>query len=235
MTIASRNQSSHYQEAKSNLQSLVKQTCQVGLGFAVMLLVTAGRPSAFGLSVTVCLGIGFVAWSEVRRLDSSNFSIDEETQRENIKTYYGRSYYRGYSDYVLDGSPLYSKKKKSSKENSWNEELLDSPVQKIQISGKVIEQTAVIFPVCYTKENTFLFATTYQVKKGYFYQIYIKGILSIKSEEIFIEITEESKINTEELERLTKRLVEIYIALHPIAGVANSAIKVIDAKYEKIS
>ena len=65
MTIASRNQISHYQESKSNLQSLVKQTCQVGLGFTVMLLVTAGRPSAFGLSVTVGLGIAFVAWSEV--------------------------------------------------------------------------------------------------------------------------------------------------------------------------
>lgn len=78
MTIASRNQSSHYQESKSNLQSLVKQTCQVGLGFAVMLLVTAGRPSAFGLSVTVGLGIAFVAWGEVRRLDSNNFSINIE-------------------------------------------------------------------------------------------------------------------------------------------------------------
>jgi hypothetical protein len=140
MTIASRNQSSHYQEAKSNLQSLVKQTCQVGLGFAVMLLVTAGRPSVFGLSVTVCLGIGFVAWSEVRRLDSSNLSFDEETQRENIKTYYARSYVRGYSEYVLDGSPLYSNKKKGSKENSWNEELLESLLQKIKISRKVIEQ-----------------------------------------------------------------------------------------------
>jgi predicted DNA-binding protein len=78
MTIASRNQISHYQEAKSNFQSLVKQTCQVGLGFAVMLLVTAGRPSAFGLSVTVGLGIAFVVWGEVRRLDSNNFSINIE-------------------------------------------------------------------------------------------------------------------------------------------------------------
>jgi predicted DNA-binding protein len=76
MTIASRNQISHYHEAKSNLQSLVKQTCQVGLGFAVMLLVTAGRPSAFGLSVTVGLGIAFVTWGEVRRLDSNNLSIN---------------------------------------------------------------------------------------------------------------------------------------------------------------
>jgi hypothetical protein len=127
MTIASRNQISHYHEAKSNLQSLVKQTCQVGLGFAVMLLVTAGRPSVFGLSVTVGLGIAFVTWGEVKRLDSSNFSINQEKQRENTKTYY---------DPIFQ-SQLYNQEEKNSKENSWNEELLDSLVQKIQISRKI--------------------------------------------------------------------------------------------------
>jgi hypothetical protein len=76
MNIVSRNQISHYQEAKSNFQSLVKQTCQVGLGFAVMLLVTGGRPSAFGLSVTVCLGIAFVAWSESKHLSLNTLSIE---------------------------------------------------------------------------------------------------------------------------------------------------------------
>jgi len=116
MTIASRNQSSHYQEAKSNLQSLVKQTCQVGLGFAVMLLGTAGRPSAFCLSVTVGLGIAFVTWGEVRRLDSDNLSIEEETQRENIKTYYEIKY-----------------EEKKRKENIWDEEFLDPLVLLDQI------------------------------------------------------------------------------------------------------
>ena len=134
-----------------------------------MLLVTAGRPSAFGLSVTVGLGIAFVAWSEVRRLDSDNFSINEETQRENTKT---------YDDPVFQ-NPLYSQEMIGGKENSLNEdlnerlldslvldekslsflvmirdkdlneellasliyeELLDSLLQKIQISKKVIEQ-----------------------------------------------------------------------------------------------
>ncbi len=131
MTIASRNQNSHYQEAKSNLQSLVKQTCQVGLGFAVMLLVTAGRPSAFGLSVTVCLGIGFVAWSEVRRLDSNNFSINEEKQRENTKSYY---------DPVLQ-SPLYRQESINGKENSLNEEFLNSHFEKMQILRKLDTRT----------------------------------------------------------------------------------------------
>ena len=84
MTIASRNQSSHYQEAKSNLQSLVKQTCQVGLGFAVMLLVTAGRPSAFGLSVTVGLGIAFVAWSESKRLSEATVSSSKKSVPEKV-------------------------------------------------------------------------------------------------------------------------------------------------------
>ncbi len=97
------------------------------------------------------------------------------------------------------------------------------------------EHTAVVVPVCYTQDNTFLFFGTHQVKKGFFYQYYIKGMPQQKSEDIFIEITEESKIDTNELERLTKKLVEGYIALHPIAGVANSAIKIIDTKSEKIS
>jgi hypothetical protein len=97
------------------------------------------------------------------------------------------------------------------------------------------EHTAVVVPICYTQDNTFFFFGTHQVKKGYFYQTYIKGMPSIKSEDIFIEITEESKIDTNELERLTKMLVSSYIALHPIAGVANSAIKIIDTKSEKIS
>jgi len=79
MTITSRNQISHYQEAKSNLQSLVKQTCQVGLGFAVMLLVTGGRPSAFGVSVTVCLGIAFVAWNEIKHLSLNTLSMSKES------------------------------------------------------------------------------------------------------------------------------------------------------------
>jgi len=84
MTIASRNQISHYQESKSNLQSLVKQTCQVGLGFAVMLLVTAGRPSAFGLSVTVGLGIAFVAWSESKRLSEATVSLSKKSVPEKV-------------------------------------------------------------------------------------------------------------------------------------------------------
>ena len=127
MTIASRNQISHYQESKSNLQSLVKQTCQVGLGFAVMLLVTAGRPSAFGLSVTVGLGIAFVAWGEVKRLDSNNFSVNEEKQRENIKSYY---------DPVFQ-SPLYRQESINGKENSLNEEFLNSHFEKMQILRKL--------------------------------------------------------------------------------------------------
>ena len=98
------------------------------------------------------------------------------------------------------------------------------------------EHTAVVVPVCYTEDNRILFIGTHQVKQGFFYQTYIKGIPSIKSEEFFIKITNENKVDTSELERLTKTLVESYIASHnPIAGVANSAIKIIDAKYEKIS
>ena len=84
MNIASQNPISHYQEAKSNLQSLVKQTCQVGLGFAVMLLITAGRPSAFGLSVTVGLSMVFVAWSEIKRLSETTVSSSKKSVPEKV-------------------------------------------------------------------------------------------------------------------------------------------------------
>jgi hypothetical protein len=37
----------------------------------MVLLITAGRPSPFGLTITVVLGIAFVSWSETKRLSSN--------------------------------------------------------------------------------------------------------------------------------------------------------------------
>jgi len=71
MSIISHNTVSRYQEAKLNLQSLFKQTYQVAFGLAMVLLITAGRPSPFGLTITVVLGIAFVSWSETKRLSSN--------------------------------------------------------------------------------------------------------------------------------------------------------------------
>jgi hypothetical protein len=71
MAIISHNRVSRYQEAKLNLQSLFKQTYQVAFGLAMVLLITAGRPSPFGLTITVVLGIAFVSWSETKRLSSN--------------------------------------------------------------------------------------------------------------------------------------------------------------------
>jgi hypothetical protein len=71
MAIISHNTVSRYQEAKLNLQSLFKQTYQVAFGLAMVLLITAGRPSPFGLTITVVLGIAFVSWSETKRLSSN--------------------------------------------------------------------------------------------------------------------------------------------------------------------
>lgn len=56
-----------YDEAKAGLSSLVKQTAQVFVGLLVMLLVTGGKPPAFVVSLSFCLGVGFVAWSEKKR------------------------------------------------------------------------------------------------------------------------------------------------------------------------
>ena len=81
MAIISHNRVSRYQEAKLNLQSLFKQTYQVAFGLAMVLLITAGRPSPFGLTITVVLGIAFVSWSETKRLSSNRIESDKELLR----------------------------------------------------------------------------------------------------------------------------------------------------------
>jgi hypothetical protein len=55
-------------EAKSGFSSLIKQTAQVFVGLLVMLLLTGGLPPGFIVALTFCLGVGFVAWSENKRL-----------------------------------------------------------------------------------------------------------------------------------------------------------------------
>jgi hypothetical protein len=81
MAIISHNRVSRYQEAKLNLQSLFKQTYQVAFGLAMVLLITAGRPSPFGLTITVVLGIAFVSWSETKRLRDNRIESDKELLR----------------------------------------------------------------------------------------------------------------------------------------------------------
>lgn len=68
MALVNRRKISLYDEAKAGLDSLVKQTAQVFVGLLVMLLVTGGKPPAFVVSLSFCLGVGFVAWSEKKRL-----------------------------------------------------------------------------------------------------------------------------------------------------------------------
>jgi len=81
MAIISHNRVSRYQEAKLNLQSLFKQTYQVAFGLAMVLLITAGRPSPFGLTITVVLGVVFVSWSETKRLRDNRIESDKELLR----------------------------------------------------------------------------------------------------------------------------------------------------------
>lgn len=57
-----------YEVSKSNLSSLIKQTAQVGLGFAGVLLLTGGNPSPLILGGSVLSGIAFVAYSQEKRL-----------------------------------------------------------------------------------------------------------------------------------------------------------------------
>ena len=66
MVPVNRNKISLYQEAKTGLSSLVQQTSQVFVGLVVMLLLTDGNPPGFIVTLSFCLGVGFVAWSEKR-------------------------------------------------------------------------------------------------------------------------------------------------------------------------
>jgi hypothetical protein len=68
MTSFNRKQISLYEEAEAGLNSLVKQTAQVGVGLLGMLLLTGGNPPALTVGLSVVGGIAFVAWSEEKRL-----------------------------------------------------------------------------------------------------------------------------------------------------------------------
>ena len=68
MTLVNRKQISLYDEAEAGLNSLVRQTAQVGAGLLGMLLLTGGNPPALTVGLSVVGGIAFVAWSEEKRL-----------------------------------------------------------------------------------------------------------------------------------------------------------------------
>ena len=68
MTLVNRKQISLYDEAEAGLNSLVRQTAQVGVGLLGMLLLTGGNPPVLTVGLSVVGGIAFVAWSEEKRL-----------------------------------------------------------------------------------------------------------------------------------------------------------------------
>ncbi|MEG4035259.1 pentapeptide repeat-containing protein [Microcoleus sp. S36b_A4] len=93
MTLIKRKQISLYEEAEAGLNSLVKQTAQVGAGLLMMLLLTGGNPPAFTVGLSVVGGIAFVAWSEEKRLtkfyvrQSPIPSSPESTSQVSIQNY----------------------------------------------------------------------------------------------------------------------------------------------------
>ena len=95
MTLVNRKQISLYEEAQAGLNSLVKQTAQVGVGLLGMLLLTGGNPPALTVGLSVVGGIAFVAWSEEKRLTTvysrlhqlMHNSVSEEKQ---LTTVYSR-------------------------------------------------------------------------------------------------------------------------------------------------
>ncbi|NHC37690.1 pentapeptide repeat-containing protein [Scytonema millei] len=71
MAQVNRRKMSLYNEAKAGLSSLVKQTATVFLGLLVLLIVTSGSPPASIMGLLVLVGVGFVSWTEKRRLIES--------------------------------------------------------------------------------------------------------------------------------------------------------------------
>jgi hypothetical protein len=61
-------ETSLFEEVKNGFTSLFQQAATVFAGLAVMLLVTGGNPSNLSLVLSFCLGTGFVAWSEQKRI-----------------------------------------------------------------------------------------------------------------------------------------------------------------------
>ncbi len=71
MSLRKREQISLYDEAKASFVSLIKQTSLVFLGILIMLLMTGGNPPGSVVVMTFIFGIGFVAWSENKRLSNA--------------------------------------------------------------------------------------------------------------------------------------------------------------------
>ena len=75
MTLVNRKQISLYEEAEAGLNSLVRQTAQVGAGLLGILLLTGGSPPALTVGLSVVGGIAFVAWSEEKRHNGLGLGI----------------------------------------------------------------------------------------------------------------------------------------------------------------
>ncbi len=71
MSLIKREQISLYDEAKASFVSLIKQTSLVFLGVLIMLLITGGNPAGSVVVISFVLGMGFVAWSENKRLSNA--------------------------------------------------------------------------------------------------------------------------------------------------------------------
>ncbi|WP_013322528.1 pentapeptide repeat-containing protein [Gloeothece verrucosa] len=76
--VPNRNRMSLYQDAKASFKSLVGQSVIVFVGLIVMLLLTGRKPSGFIVGLSFVVGVGFVAWSEARRL--TEFESAEEPE-----------------------------------------------------------------------------------------------------------------------------------------------------------
>ncbi len=89
-------------------------------------------------------------------------------------------------------------------------------------------------PVCYEKKTDFLgFFESYDIQKGYFIQIYIKGIPCHSSPFTLLESSQETKIDKEKFLKLTEDLVKSIVGSHPLASLPSAVSNILSPRYEK--
>jgi len=88
-------------------------------------------------------------------------------------------------------------------------------------------------PVCYGKKTDFLgFFESYDIEKGYFTQIYMKGIPCQRSPFTLLEASQETKFDKEKFLKLTEDLVKRIAGSHPLTSLSGAVSNILSPRYE---
>lgn len=139
MTLVNRKQISLYEEAEAGLNSLFKQTAQVGAGLLGMLLLTGGNPPALTVGLSVVGGIAFVAWSEEKRLTKFyarqshliSFGVKANKKNATITEFFGGNPIQHNLDIKVIGESVKAKSQIPNSPESESLELIQNDIKRI--------------------------------------------------------------------------------------------------------